>query len=171
MSTTTPDATLSEVELFRHQAQMSHAVIKLNIAGLTQEESLTQPTAGNCANWVLGHILGTYCGVAPLLGQEPVVSKETLKHYDRGAEPIRDAADAMDFQELATALDEAVRRFNEGLSSLTPEVLDRPVANSPTKNPNETVRTLLNTVSFHQAYHAGQLGLLRRIAGKEGAIR
>ena len=150
---------------------MTHAVVKLNIAGLTQEESLIQPTAGNCANWVLGHLLGTYCGVAPLLGQEPVMTKETLKRYDRGAPPLQDPADALDFQDLATALDEAVRRFDAGLSSLTPEVLDRPVANSPTKNPNETVRTLLNTISFHQSYHAGQLGLLRRIAGKEGAIR
>jgi hypothetical protein len=149
---------------------VTHAVVKLNIAGLTQEESLVQPTAGNCANWVLGHILGTYCGVAPLLGQEPVMSKETLKRYDRGAPPLTDAADAMDFQDLAAALDEAVRRFDEGLAGLTPEVLDRPMPNSPTKNPNETVRSLLSTVSFHQAYHAGQLGLLRRIAGKEGAI-
>ncbi|HEX2642292.1 MAG TPA: DinB family protein [Thermoanaerobaculia bacterium] len=170
MTTAVPE-TLSEVELIRHQTQMTHAVVKLNIAGLTQEESLIQPTAGNCANWVLGHILGTYCGGLELLGQEPPMTKETLKHYDRGAEPIRDAAEALDFQEMATVLDEAVRRFDAGLSSLTPEVLDRPMPNSPTKNPNETVRSLLSTISFHQAYHAGQLGLLRRIAGKEGAIR
>jgi len=48
--------------------------------------------------------------------------------------------------------------------------LDRPVK-SPTGNPNETVRTLLTTIMFHQAYHAGQTAVLRRIAGKEGAIR
>jgi len=26
-------------------------------------------------------------------------------------------------------------------------------------------------LSFHEAYHAGQLGVLRRIAGKEGALK
>jgi len=26
-------------------------------------------------------------------------------------------------------------------------------------------------LQFHEAYHAGQLGLLRRIAGKKGAIQ
>ena len=34
-----------------------------------------------------------------------------------------------------------------------------------------TVRSIINTVMFHQAYHAGQTAVLRRIAGKEGAIR
>jgi uncharacterized damage-inducible protein DinB len=30
---------------------------------------------------------------------------------------------------------------------------------------------VLATVFFHQAYHAGQAGVLRRVAGREGAIR
>jgi uncharacterized damage-inducible protein DinB len=33
------------------------------------------------------------------------------------------------------------------------------------------VRSLLSLVMFHQAYHVGQSGLLRRIAGKEGKIK
>jgi uncharacterized damage-inducible protein DinB len=49
--------------------------------------------------------------------------------------------------------------------------MDEPAPFSPTNNPKETVRSLLATVFFHQAYHVGQTGLLRRIAGKEGAIK
>jgi uncharacterized damage-inducible protein DinB len=45
------------------------------------------------------------------------------------------------------------------------------VTNSPSGNPDETVRSLITTVMFHQAYHAGQTAVLRRIAGREGAIR
>ena len=51
------------------------------------------------------------------------------------------------------------------------KLLDRPAPHSPSGNPDETVRSLLTTVFFHQAYHAGQTALLRRIAGREGAIR
>lgn len=33
------------------------------------------------------------------------------------------------------------------------------------------MRSILATVLFRQAYHAGQTGILRRLAGKEEAIR
>jgi len=32
------------------------------------------------------------------------------------------------------------------------------------------ISTLVALVTFHQAYHAGQTGILRRMAGKEGAL-
>lgn len=35
---------------------------------------------------------------------------------------------------------------------------------------DETMGSLLAAVLFHQAYHAGQLGILRRIAGESVAI-
>ncbi len=44
------------------------------------------------------------------------------------------------------------------------------VPDGPTGNPEETVGSLLAVVMFHQAYHSGQLGILRRIAGESGAI-
>ena len=38
-------------------------------------------------------------------------------------------------------------------------------------DPDETVGSLLSVVLFHQAYHAGQTAVLRRVAVKDGAIR
>jgi len=66
--------------------------------------------------------------------------------------------------------DEAVKRFDIGLESLTPERLDSAAPFSPSNNPKETVRSLMTVVAFHQAYHVGQMGVLRRIIGKPGAI-
>jgi uncharacterized damage-inducible protein DinB len=98
------------------------------------------------------------------------MSEGALKHYVRGAPPIREGTEALDFEKIMAAWKQAVERVDAGLAGLSPEVLDRP-AGSPTGNQDETVRSLLTTVMFHQAYHAGQTGVLRRIAGKEGAIR
>ena len=163
--------TASEIEVWRLQTHITRSVVGTNLKGLTPEDSLVQPEPnGNCLNWVLGHLLSVYEEVLLLLGQEPVLGKPALKHYVRGSEPIRDRAEAIDFQKLMTAWSEASNRVDAGLANLTPDVLDRP-APSPTGNPDETVRSLLSTVMFHQAYHAGQTGVLRRIAGKEGAIR
>jgi len=36
---------------------------------------------------------------------------------------------------------------------------------------NQSLGSKLAVLQFHEAYHAGQLGLLRRIAGKKGAIQ
>ena len=50
--------TVSEIELFRHSARTVHKVVQLNVDGLTQSDSLIQPSpAGNCLNWVAGHLL------------------------------------------------------------------------------------------------------------------
>ena len=164
--------TVREVEVFRQQARMTHAVVRKNVEGVTQEESLIQPRpAGNCLNWVVGHLVCIYNQALPHLGQQPVTEAGDLKRYDRGAPLLEDPADALDIGKLMTGLDEATQRIDAGLAGLPAEALEQPVSNSPSGNPNETVRSFLTTIFFHQSYHAGQTGVLRRIAGKEGAIR
>lgn len=167
--------TLKDVDVIRQQAHMNLVVVQKNTEGVTQEESLIQPApGGNCMNWVVGHLLAIYNKALPMMGQEPVRVAADLDRYDRYSAPLRDAADvanAADFRGLVEGFTEATRRFDAGLAGLTPEALDQPVADSPSGNPDETVRSLLATISMHQSYHAGQTGILRRIAGKEGAIR
>src|SRR5262245_15332769 len=125
--TTATVETARDVEVFRHQAGVIHEVLRMNVAGLTQEESLIQPSPGViCRNWTVGHVLSVYHATLPMLGQEPVMGKEALKRYGRGTPPLRDPGEALDLQELLTAWTEATRRIDAGLASLTPEALDRP---------------------------------------------
>ncbi|HET6229694.1 MAG TPA: DinB family protein [Longimicrobiaceae bacterium] len=162
---------MSPADYLRYQAGATRQVVNLNIAGITDEESLVQPEpAGNCINFVLGHLLNVYGQAMGLLGASPVLSPEKLKRYERGAPPITGEADALAFAELAAAWDETCGRVDAALAALPAERLAEKAPRSPTGNPDETVGTLLFTVLFHQAYHAGQLGILRRIAGKPGAI-
>lgn len=172
-ATVTTPAVAAEIEILREQAKAIHRVLRLNTDGLSQEDSLIQPHAGgNCLNWVVGHLLQTYDGaVLPMLGEAPVLGKEALARYDRGTPELRDPADALALSDLLAAWDVASKRVDAGLARLSPERLDQPAPFTPRNNPHETVRSLLTIVMFHQAYHAGQAGLLRRMAGKEGAIR
>jgi hypothetical protein len=171
MTAHTP-AACTDAEVFRHQARTIHQVVRLQTDGVTQEESLLQPEpAGNCLNWVVGHLVAIYNNALPMLGQEPVAPKESLVEYQRGTRPLEDDSQALPMTELLTLWDEASARVDAGLAALQGETLNQPALFSPTGNPNETVRTLLSTVMFHQAYHTGQTALLRRIVGKPGAIR
>jgi hypothetical protein len=168
---TAASAALNEIEVFRHQARTTSVVLHLNVDGLTQEESLIQPNPeGNCLNWVVGHLVWAHNNLLPLLGQERVMESAALQRYDRGAPPVRKASEALELKDLMAAWDVASERLDAGLANLTALALDAPAPTSPTNNPNETVRSLLATILFHQAYHAGQTGILRRIAGKSGAI-
>jgi uncharacterized damage-inducible protein DinB len=170
--TTAAPAVQHEIEIFQHQAWMAHQVLRVNTDGLTQEDSLVQPQpAGNCLNFVVGHLVNVYDQALPLLGQEPVLGIETTKRYKRGAPPITDPAEAMQLGDLLAAWDTQSERFRAGCAALTPETMERPMPGPDSGGElTETVRSLLATILFHQTYHAGQAGLLRRIAGKPGAI-
>ena len=170
MSTTAP-IQRGEIAALRQQAYITHLVLRRTLDGLSQADTLIQPReAGNCLNWVVGHLLAIYHNVLPLLEQEPVLPAELLERYDRGAPPLRDPARAVDIGELLTAWDETSRRVDAGLAALDPATLGSPAPFSPSGDANETIGTLLATIAWHQAYHVGQAGLLRRIAGKGGVI-
>jgi uncharacterized damage-inducible protein DinB len=169
--TTAPMAVSNETEVLRHQARAIQRVVRLNVEGISHEESVIQPRpAGNCLNWVIGHLVVAYQLVFPLLEQESVIPEERLKAYARHSSPLKDRAEALPLQELLAGFDKASERVDAGLTSLAARRLDEPAPSSAANDPKETVRSLLASILFHQAYHAGQTGLLRRIAGKPGAI-
>ncbi|HUN88986.1 MAG TPA: DinB family protein [Terriglobales bacterium] len=162
---------LTEVDLLRQNAQVTAEILRKNVAGITHEESMRQPQpAGNCLNWVVGHLVFVYDQILPMVGQQPVFAKDELARYGRGTAPLVSSDEAKDLGELMKAWDEACTRYDAGLAALTPEHLDAKSGVSPRNNPNETVRSLLGLVSFHQAYHTGQAGILRRMAGRERAV-
>jgi uncharacterized damage-inducible protein DinB len=162
---------IGEVVVYRQMARAIHGVVRRSVQDLSQEDSLIQPKAeGNCANWVMGHLLHVYEMVLPALGQQSLNKNGGFERFKRGGEGLKGAEDAIGINELVAAWDEASKRVEAGLEALTAKQLDEKAPFSPGNNPNETVRSLLTTMFFHQAYHTGQLGLLRRMAGKPGAI-
>jgi DinB family protein len=152
--------------------QYNHYAIGVNARDLTHQESLIGPgPAGNCANWVLGHIVQNRGAVLSLLGEQPVWDAAEGERYKRGSAPIAGgaappgaAAAAKPFPEIFEALDRSQERILAGLSRVKEEDL----GSAGTKG---SLISKLAGLQFHEAYHAGQLGLLRRIAGKKGAIQ
>ncbi|HEX6913522.1 MAG TPA: DinB family protein [Longimicrobium sp.] len=170
MSTATATET-GEIQGYRLHARLADVCVKVNTEGVTHEESLRAPEpGGNSLNWVVGHLCCIYNNALPLLGQEPVGDRGSLARYDRGSAPIT-PAEALPLGQLLETWDALARRFDAGLAGLTPEYLDQAAPFSPSNDPGETVRSLVNTLLFHQAYHAGQTGVLRRVAGHEGAVK
>jgi len=152
------------------QLGVTEYVLKKNLEGMSHEDSLSQPLpGGNCANWVLGHIVRTRNNLVPMVGGTAVFPREMFDKYE--ADPITDASDALHLSELLAAYDKLSGPLLEGFGNLTAEQMAAPAPFSPTGNPDETLGSLLATTTFHEAYHAGQLGILRRLTGREGAFK
>jgi len=158
----------SLVQLF----EFAYNVIRANLAGISHEESLIQPArAGNCVNWVFGHVLATRMHMLRLLGETPPWTAEETARYDRGSEPMLDGKNAISLERMKSDFDVTQERLRAGLARLTPERMAQPMP--PNLNPLkvDSVGEMVGALLFHESYHSGQTGILRRILGKDGAIR
>lgn len=139
-----------------------------NIDGVTHEESLVAAPNGNNMNWVLGHVVATRCLLLPGLGEESPWSKEQTEGYRRGT-PLGEGKH-LPFDEIRRAFDVTQSRLLDGIAKVTEEDLAKPAPFSPGPR-QETLGSLLAIFPMHEAYHLGQTGLLRKVCGKEGALR
>jgi hypothetical protein len=147
-------------------------VFTANLKGLSEDDGLKQPVpGGNCLNWVAGHIAGSRGSSLELLGLERPFAKDKYARYERGSDAVVIGEGTVPLAEIMEdflALGDGLRI---GLAGLTRERLGEKSAFSPANNPEETVGSLLVGLAFHESYHCGQLGVLRRMAGAEGAIQ
>ena len=138
-----------------------------NVEGMTREQSLAQPISGNCANWILGHLTNVQNGVMALVGEPPVWQSDQLSRA--GWDPITNQANAIDWDTLRDRFLDSRARCLAAISTLSEQSL---VEQVPHPFGGTTSRAeLLGILSFHQAYHVGQLGITRRVAGLEGAVK
>ncbi|MDH3733876.1 MAG: DinB family protein [Gemmatimonadota bacterium] len=146
-------------------------VLGKNLEGITHEDSLRHPSAGgNSLNWIVGHMADARNKLAIALTEEPVFSPVRLAMYDGTEEATYSADEALDFDELQACCQDAGEAVISALTNMDDEALSRPAPFSVTGNPDETVGSLASTFAFHDAYHAGQTGVLRRVCGHPGVL-
>ena len=144
--------------------EVNARALQMNLKDITHEESLVQPGGGgNCLNWVVGHIVANRNHILSLLGEPPIWGEEDYERYKRGSAPIREGGAARPFAGIVDDFVRSQERVRAGLERITEAKLAEPAG-------QETVGDTLAFLQFHEAYHVGQAGLLRRLAGKAGAI-
>ncbi len=140
--------------------------------GLSDEYALKQPSpGGNCLNWVVGHVVHSRAGALQIMGQKPPFAVEKYSRYERGSKPVAGTEGTIPLSEMVTDFAATEAGLAAGLASLTNEMLAAKAPFSPGDNPKETVGSLLAGLVFHEGYHLGQAGLLRRLAGEEGILK
>ncbi|HJY64141.1 MAG TPA: DinB family protein [Ignavibacteria bacterium] len=138
--------------------QFNHRAIGINLKDLTHEESLvSNSSGGNSINWILGHIIINRDDIFELLGMSRERDEKFSSLYSRGTQNIA--------SENALLLEKLLEMFNSSQKKMEDGVSGADLSGDPEKLKR------LTFLAFHEAYHVGQTGILRRIAGKEGAIK
>jgi uncharacterized damage-inducible protein DinB len=159
-------------ELHTAQFSFSERTIRVNTADLTDRESCLQPSpGGNCVNWIVGHILANRNVVLRLLGEEPIWTKEEAAPYERGSQPLVDPETAIPLKRMLKDLEASHARIIGGLQRLGAEGLAEQAPPEAAGGKEASLGAVLSIFLFHEAYHVGQTGIMRRLIGKEGAIR
>ncbi len=138
--------------------KMNNRALNINLEGLNHEDSLVSSEhGGNCINWIIGHIIISRDDFSEILGIDKISNENLLAKYSRGTKPIT--------KETATDFNELLDIFNKSQAAI-----EEKIAFTDFANRQEDLKSLASH-AFHEAYHVGQTGLLRRIAGKSGAIK
>ncbi len=140
------------------------AILKELTDGLTHADSLVQPpVSGNCINWVVGHI-AVYRNnrLLKILGQPLLQDENLASRYGRDSQPITtDGPDVVKLDVLLNAIDVAQERLTIGLRSLSPEQAQ---ALHAIAQFNMSAAEWMLFLLRHEAYHVGNLELLREVA-------
>ena len=151
--------------------EFSYAALKRNLDGVTQEESMVMPPAGNCLNWVLGHLVTARGLVLNLAGGAPVMPEDAAQTYRRGSGQLGPNDKVLDMGTLRGLLSDSQQQLVAALEAMSDETLALPVPEQFRRPPlTGSIGDSLARLCLHEGYHNGQIGLLRRIAGKPGAI-
>ncbi len=143
--------------------------LSMNTDGLTHDDSLVAPPSGGSnANWVLGHIVATRNIALTMAGLESIWDKERNELYDRHAPPVTEPT-AVALQDLLTDFGLTQETLLAHLRDRSDDELRAPL-DEPSENFGRTISDALAAFSLHEAYHIGQLGVLRRMIGKDAGI-
>jgi uncharacterized damage-inducible protein DinB len=147
--------------------KLNNGVVSRILDGLSDDEVWQSPPGGgNPIGWILGHVAEYRTALLGLLGS-PVQAEWSARLFargsvrgDRGAYPSRAAIEATWKATHGAMRDAFEAATAERLSS--PATIDLP-----------GVRTLADQIAFgafHESYHVGQMGYVRRQLGHTAVV-
>lgn len=127
--------------------------------------SFVPPGGGNTAHWILGHVVTSRRFMLRAGGHE-LALQPWEEHFGRGAEPGADTSGYPSPEELIATFKADGDAISEHFPSMTQDQADA-AAPRPMPDGSDTVEGVLHFLYFHEIYHLGQIGLIRRMNGLE----
>jgi DinB superfamily len=122
---------------------------------------------GHDARWIVGHLAVYRCRVAAWAGQ-PKSTMDWESAFQRGTSPAA-VPDSLESSLLLAEFHAAHARMEIGFPTLTDAALQHALSRK-LPDGSDTIGGAIRFMVWHEAYHLGQLGLLRRLVGKLGIV-
>ncbi|MCB9474514.1 MAG: DinB family protein [Candidatus Delongbacteria bacterium] len=145
----------------------NHILITRNTAGVDHAASLVTHAGSNCANWILGHILCIRVDLMTQLGLERLLDEMEQARYQRGRSG--QDPDWLPFTVLLERFELSQQALLKQMPLMDAAHCESPGSLGPYQD--RPMREVLVGFGQHEAYHAGQLGILRHSMGLEPAFR
>ena len=156
---------MSDLKTLAQQFAFNAGMLQMLSKDMQPDDWAFRPEGGgNCALWILGHVCSARrMLVRKLGGDTPEVATDAL--FGMGEEP-RDASELPDAATLLAEVQAPSKELVRVLEALTPEKAAEPWGHA-FPDGSDTIAGGIRFLFFHESYHLGQLGLLRRMRGKQ----
>ncbi len=161
-----------QIDIARKNIEFARRYTQSLVDDFDESEWFQQPTpAVTHLAWQVGHLaMAEYAlTMIRIRGKEPddqeFISNAFFKQFKKGSQPGSNASDYPAVSEIRQVFDAVHQRAIQELANYTDEELDVKLP-----EPHAVFDTKLGSIFFcsaHEMLHAGQIGLLRRLLGKE----
>ena len=152
----------SGVKAIAEQFRVTTNLFVKALAGMDGEALLTRPGArSNPPIWIAGHLTQSRARIVTVAGGSARIPWDGL--FETGS-VIRDLAAYPTADSLLAVWSSLSDALMDRLGALTASQLDGPPP-PRVASPDETLRGALALLAFHEGYHVGQLGFLRKWLG------
>jgi hypothetical protein len=135
------------------------------VGDFTEADWQVRDPAGHGPRWIVGHLAATRLRAMVLAGL-PEQAPEWAPWFKMGTSPAEVPAD-LDPRLLVASFHASQEALAAHWDAVGATDLARPLGRT-LPGGADTVGGALRFLAWHEAYHLGQLGLLRRLAGKPG---
>ena len=148
------------IEAFKMQTRLF-----LNVTSDITEEHAKTPFGGspNHIAWITGHLVSTRYMLSTVLG---LTAREPYPELFETGKGIQDDTDYPSMHNLIAGWEDLAEKLIDRLENLTEDDLQ---ADPPIQTPiaDNTLRGFITFICHHEAYHIGQLSILKRHFGYE----
>jgi uncharacterized damage-inducible protein DinB len=146
--------------------KLNNGVVRTALDALPDEDFWRRPEGGgNPIGWMLGHIAGARFNLLNRLGDPAKTGWGNI--FARGM-PLAEAQTYPSRAALQEAWTGTHGRMRDAFASVTPQTLAEKLGRNIGPLTDPTVGETITFLAFHEAYHAGQMGYLRRLLGHAG---